>query len=150
MKKIFTVCMLFASMMMSANEWVCEGFVKRANNGNCSYGEVFTWTSKQSNTMQLFKFEAGTLSQYTNLKLALSNFVDLKGTASGNKVRVLFLAEGTTIKTISMATIYSSGTTSKDFVLLEQMTAEQIAHEALLIASEICVFTNNNIIVEKV
>ena len=31
-----------------------------------------------------------------------------------------------------------------------EMTAEQIAHEALLIASEICVFTNNNIIVEKV
>lgn len=109
MKKIFTVLMLVSGMMAAnAAELVCEGLVHRAGNNNCKYQPTFSWTAGNSNTMQVFAFEAGTLSQYDSLYITLSDFVDMtdgQTVGGGNKVRLLFLAGSSTVKTQQFATI---------------------------------------------
>lgn len=132
MKKIFTTALLVLGMMAAhAADWTCEGLVTRSGNNNCFYGETFSWTASSANTMQLFALEAGALSQYATLNFQLSHFTDWSTDGSagaGNKVRVLFVdANGTTVKTVSFATINANGVTNKSIVLADQMTAEQIA-----------------------
>lgn len=106
-------------------ELVCEGLVARKNNNNCKYENRFAWTAASANTMQIFAMEAGTLSQYDTLRITFKNFVDLTPDRDANaKVRVLFLAGSTTVKTQQFYTINN---TEKVLDLAELMTAEQIA-----------------------
>mgnify|MGYP006872984208 CR=1 FL=1 len=126
--------------LMKADSTVlaCAGFVHRQNNNQCSYGHALSWTASTANTMQLFAFEAGTLSGYDHMYLTLSNFKDMtadKSVGGGNKVRVLFLTDSTTVKTQSYATINGS---EKEIVLAEQMTAEEIASVTMIAIGGAC------------
>lgn len=113
-------------MKADSTTLVCEGFVKRPSNNQCSFGHALTWSASTANTMQVFAFDAGTLSRYQHMYLTLANFKDLtpeKTVGEGNKVRVLFIADSVTVKTQSFATINGA---EKDLVLSDLMTAAEI------------------------
>lgn len=110
--KLFASALLVAMSVstFAAENLVCEGLVTRPSNNNCAYGGTFAWTAGNANTMQLFALEAGDLANYASLKFTPTNFVDFKGNATGNKVRILFIgknAAGTADSTVtkSFATI---------------------------------------------
>lgn len=129
LKLIFTMMLisLSTSMWAARTTLPCEGFTVRPNNSKVLYGGVFTWTASSSNTMQLFKFEPGTLSDYTSMKITLSNFVDKttdQSVGTGNKVRLLFLAGTSTVKTQHFATIDGR---EKTLDLTTLVTAEELA-----------------------
>lgn len=105
---------------------VCEGLTARPNNNKCSYtANQFTWTANSANTIQLFAFEAGTLSNYKTLELTTSDFDALgEDVTSGDlKYRVIFFAGSTNVKTKSFAS-----TGAKSVVLADELTEEQIAN----------------------
>lgn len=129
MKKIFTVLMLTLSIIsLNAAELVCEGLTPRKGNNKCKYESTYSWTASNSNTMQVFAFEAGTLAQYDSLYITLSDFVDMtedQSVGASNKVRLLFLdADSKTVKTQQFATINNQ---QKQLHLATLMTEEQLA-----------------------
>ena len=105
---------------------VCEGLVARPNNNKCTYTpNQFLWTANSANTIQLFAFEAGTLSNYKTLELTTSDFDALGEDVSDGdlKYRVIFFAGSTNLKTKSFAS-----TGAKSVVLADlELTDEQIA-----------------------
>ena len=139
MKKIFTICMLAMSIIAAnAAELVCEGFVSRPNNNKCAYGHAFSWSAANANTMEIFSFEAGTLSDYATMKITLSNFVDLtedKSVGNANKVRIIFLAGSSTVKTQQFATINGQ---EKTLNLAELMSADQLATVDMIVFGGTC------------
>ena len=107
-----------------ASEFVCAGFVPRPSNNKVSYQtNVFGWTAASANTRQAFSFAAGSLSDYESLSITTSDFyTTLSGMEAAAKYRVLFLAGGSTVKTLSYI---SPGNLIIE--LRDELTSDQIA-----------------------
>ncbi len=95
MKLLFTASFLFGmSLGISAVSYrqYCGGFEHINNFNNCAFGNVFAWTSSSANTMALFTFDAGTLSNYTQLTFTTSDFLTTETLgANAETYRIVFV-----------------------------------------------------------
>lgn len=97
---------------------VCQGFTTVSNNTNCEYNvatATYKWTSNSSNTMQIFSIPNGELAAYEKLTFTTSNLQT--ESAGGEKYRVLFMANGTTVDTKRFASAGSKTIMLKDINL---------------------------------
>lgn len=126
MKKTITLLMFLCMGITAAvaDNLVCEGLTTRPNNNKCTFSNRLEWTNSTGNTMQLFSMSAGDLSDYTTMKLTLSDFIDKRADQSTSNtyiVRVLFIAGSNNY------TQHFASTGDKEFNLSSIMSAEQIA-----------------------
>lgn len=109
----------------------CSGFTTLSSaSNNCYYNTAtknFSWTGSTSNNLQIFKMEAGTLSNFRTLTFTTS---DLTGTGDGLQYRVLFMNGTETADTKSFA---SAGTKEIDLSTvanLESVTSIRFAGQS--------------------
>lgn len=106
---------------------VCQGFTAVKNNNQCSYDattNTYSWTASYANTMQIFAFEMGKLSEFQTLDLVTSDFQTENEMGQYDyKYRVVFM---TTDDTKVKEKMFSS-VGKKTITLADEMTAEEIA-----------------------
>lgn len=108
MRKLTLLMTILAASVFTAvaGNVYSPGFTKVAGNSNCSYTSTLAWTANNANTMSALTFDAGTLSNYSSIKLTLSNFVNITGGEdSGYKARLLFVTNTSKTYIVGFGTV---------------------------------------------